>query len=344
VTQTNRYFDQNNVYLCARTVLCTLHMHIGGIMNNSTNEIELSIVATIYNDAAIVPLLVDEITSHCKQLKVNFEIILVNDFSTDDSEKEIEKICLLSSKIKGITLSRNFGQQIAMSVGMRYAAGKYVVIMDGDMQNPPSEIPRLYNEILKGYDIVYTVSKTRNNIFDKLTSFLFWTMLTKILGVKIVKNQLMMKIMNRAFVERYNEYNETHRTVTGIVRDISSHYQVLYIENQIRKIGKSNYNVIKRYNLMIDMLISLSNTPLNIMIFFGLIIFLFTNLVSIYYIILYLFLEVPPGFTSIILSIFFFGSLIVLLLGFIGRYLSNIYTEVRRRPLFHIKRAYNIEI
>ena len=87
-------------------------------MNNSTNEIELSIVSTIYNDAAIVPLLVNEITFHCKQLKVNFEIILVNDFSTDDSEREIEKACLLSHNIKGITLSRNFGQQIAMSVGV----------------------------------------------------------------------------------------------------------------------------------------------------------------------------------------------------------------------------------
>lgn len=311
---------------------------------NNNNEIELSIVATIYNDAAIVPLLVDELTFHCKQLKVSFEIILVNDFSTDDSEKEIEKVCLLSSYTKGITLSRNFGQQIAMSVGMRYATGRYIIIMDGDLQNPPSEIPRLYEEILKGYDIVYTVSPTRNNIIDKLTSLFFWTMLTKGLGVKIVKNQLMMKIMNRNFVQRYNEYNENHRTVAGIVRDISSHYQVLYIENQIRQIGKSNYNFIERFNLMIDMLISLSNAPLNIMIFFGLFIFLFTNLVSVYYIILYLFFDVPQGFTSTILSIFFFGSLIVLLLGFIGRYLSNIYTEVRRRPLFHIKRSYNIEV
>lgn len=313
-------------------------------MNNSTSEIELSIVATVYNDAPIVSSLVNELNLYCEQLKVTFEIILVNDFSTDNSDHEIQNVCQLSNNIKGITLSRNFGQQIAMSVGMRYATGKYVVIMDGDLQHPPSEIPRLYNEILKGYDIVYTVSKTRNNHFHKLTSLLFWFMLTKVFGVNIVKNQLMMKIMNRTFVERYNAYNEIHRTVTGIVRDISSHYQVLYIENQIRKIGKSNYNFIKRFNLMIDILISLSNAPLNMMIFLGSFIFLFTNLASIYYIIQYVFFDVPAGFTSIILAVVFFGSLIVLLLGFIGRYLSNIYSEVRRRPLFHIKRTYNIEI
>lgn len=312
-------------------------------MNKSNQDIELSVVATIYNDAAVVPLLVNEITSQCRPLEINFEIILVNDCSTDDSEKAIEKICLSSSNVKGITLSRNFGQQIAMSVGMRYAAGKYIIIMDGDLQNPPSEIPRLYREILKGYDIVYTVSKTRNNFLNQLSSSLFWFIITKIFGVKIVKNQLMMKIMNRALVERYNEYNEIHRTVAGIVKDVSSYHQILYVENQIRKFGNSHYNFVKRCNLMIDMLISLSSAPLNMLIFLGFSVFVLTNIVSIYYIIQYLFFDVPPGFTSVILSIFFFGSLIVLLLGFIGRYLSNIYTEVRGRPLFHIKKKYNIE-
>ena len=313
-------------------------------MNNSNNEMELSIVATIYNDAEIVSLLVKELCHQCEQLKVSYEIILVNDDSTDSSESEIQKVCKENENVKGISLSRNFGQQIAMSVGMRYATGRYIVIMDGDLQNPPSEIPRLYNEILKGYDIVYTVSKTRNDIIDKLTSYLFWATLTKVIGVKIVQNQLMMKIMNRTFVERYNEYNENNRTVASIVRDISSHYQVLYIENQIRKIGQSHYSFIKRFNLSIDILISLTTAPLNMMIYFGFSVFLLTMLTIIYYLYNYLFYNVPAGFTSIILTNSFFGSLIVLLLGFIGRYLSNIYTEIRRRPLFHIKRVYNIEI
>lgn len=313
-------------------------------MKNNNNKIELSIVSTIYNDAPIVSLLVNELRLQCEKLQVNYEIILVNDFSTDSSETEIQKVCQESKNVKGITLSRNFGQQIAMSAGMRYASGKYILIMDGDLQNPPCEIPKLYNEILKGYDIVYTVSETRNNFIDKFTSNFFWFTLTKVLGVKIVQNQLMMKIMNRTFVDRYNEYNEINRTVAGIVRDISSNYQVLNIQNQIRKIGKGHYSFPKKLNLMIDEIISLSNTPLNMMIYFGCFIFLFTNLISIYYFIQYLFFNVPAGYTSIILAIFFFGSLIILLLGFIGRYLSNIYSQVKKRPLFHIKSTYNIEM
>jgi polyisoprenyl-phosphate glycosyltransferase len=313
-------------------------------MKNNISELELSIVATVYNDSSLVPALVSEIVRYCGEINKSFEIILVNDSSTDDSELEIQKVCQEYSNVKGITLSRNFGQQIAMSAGMRYARGKYIVIMDGDLQNPPSEIPALYNEIHKGYDIVYTVSETRNNFFDRFTSNFFWFVLTKLLGVKIVPNQLMMKIMNQSFLHRYNSYNEINRTVSGIVRDISSNYSVLFVNNQTRKEGKSHYTFLKRFNLLIDLMISLSNTPLNMMIYFGWFIFILTIIASIYYFVKYLFFTVQPGFTSIILAIFFFGSLVVLLLGFIGRYLSNIYTEVRRRPLYHIMRVYNLDL
>ena len=309
----------------------------------NVNNVELSIVSTIYNDADIVPILVKEIILNCELLNVNFEIILINDFSSDNSEEEIKKVCRLFKNVKGISLARNFGQQIAMSAGMRYASGRYIIVMDGDLQNPTSEIPNLYNEIKKGYDVVYTVSKIRNNFLDKFTSLFFWMILTKIFGVRIVQNQLMMKIMNHDFVKRFNQYNEIHRTVAGIVRDISSHYKVLEVKNLPRKIGKSHYSFIKRFNLLIDILISLSNSPLNMMIYLGWFIFLMTILTSIYYLTQFIFFNVPSGFTSIILSIFFFGSLIVLLLGFIGRYLSNIYNEVRRRPLFHVKETFNIK-
>lgn len=311
-------------------------------MNDMNNPLELSIVATVYNDAPVVPLLVAEIIKNIHHLELNYEIILVNDFSLDDSENAIQKVCVENKNVKGISLSRNHGQQIAISAGMRFATGKYVVIMDGDLQNPPSEIPRLYSEILKGYDIVYAVSKTRNNILDKTTSRIFWYILTQMMGVKMVKNQLMMRIMKASFIDKYNKYNEINRTVESIVVDISDNYGILQVENQLRISGKSNYNFMKRANLMIDMFISLSNVPLNMMLFFGFFIFISTIIGIIYNLVQYLYYDVPAGFTSTILSIFLFGSLIILLLGFIGRYLSNIYTEVRRRPLFHVKEKYNL--
>ena len=313
-------------------------------MNNNNTVPEISIVSTIYNDEKIVPILVAELINHLNKINISYEIILVNDGSSDDSEKAIKNECGKAIEVKGISLARNFGQQIAMSAGMRYAKGEFIVIMDGDLQNPPSEIESLYKEIKKGFDIVYTVSKVRDSFLSRATSQLFWFVVTNIFGIKIVQDQLMMKIMTRSFVASYNGYSECQRTVAGLVRDISSNYSVLEIENKERSIGKSHYNFRKRFNLMVDVIISLSNAPLNIMIHFGWIIFFITNVASLVYIYKYLFQDVNLGFTPVILSIFFFGSLIVLLLGFIGRYLSNIYSEVRNRPLFHIKSTYNITI
>jgi glycosyltransferase involved in cell wall biosynthesis len=303
----------------------------------------LSVVATVYNDAEIVPVLVKTIIENIPQSVNGYEIILVNDFSKDGSQDAIRLECEKNPNVKGITLSRNFGQQIAMSCGLHHASGDYVVIMDGDLQNPRSAIPELLEKIKSGnYDIVYTISKTRNDLWDSFTSRIFWYIITRLFGVKIVRNQLMLKIMTKEFVKRISEYHEINRTVSGIVNDISHHYTTIEVDNQARAHGRSNYTFIKRMNLMIDMIISLSSAPLNLMIYLGFFTFILTLLGLAYYTIMYLFFSVPSGYTSILLSIFFFGGLIVLILGIIGRYLANIYLEVRQRPLFHVKQTYNL--
>ncbi|HTA82466.1 MAG TPA: glycosyltransferase family 2 protein [Bacteroidia bacterium] len=302
----------------------------------------LSIVATVYNDAEIVPLLVAEIIKNIPAEIQKYEIILVNDYSRDNSEEAIIAECKKNTSVKGISLNRNFGQQIAMSAGMQHASGDLVVIMDGDLQNPPSAIPILISKVQEGYDIVYTASKKRNGIIDAFTSYIFWALLTKIFKMNVVKHQLMLKIMTKEFIQKFNKYGENTRTIDAIVADISSNYTVLPVENQKRKYGRSNYNFFKRANITLDMIISLSSAPLNFMIYLGLFIFLATIIGVIYYIGIYLFDTVPPGYTSMQLSIFFFGGLTILVLGIIGRYLSGIYAEVRRRPLFHIKKTYNL--
>lgn len=310
-------------------------------MLSSAPSIQLSVVTTIYNAEAFVPILVNELTKNILKITDNYEIILVEDCGADNSWETIKKICLQDPKIKGIKLSRNFGQQIAMSAGIKFASGKFIIIMDGDLQNPPEEIPNLYKKIGEGYDIVYTSSKTRNNFTDEFTSHLFWLILTKWLKVRIVKNQLMMKIMTFNFAQQFNSYHEITRFVGSITHDIGMKETVMEIENKKRTYGKSNYNFTKRVNVMIDFVIHLSNAPLNFMIYFGGLIFIFTGFLSVYYLIKYLAYDISPGFTSIILSIFFFGSITTLMLGLIGKYLSNIYTEVRNRPLYIIKDQFN---
>ncbi len=305
------------------------------------NKPVLSIVATIYNVEKIICQFIDEVLKYVIPLNITYEIILVNDGSIDNSENEIQNICKNNNTVKCISLSRNFGQQVAASAGINYSSGEYIIIMDGDFQNPPSEIPLLYNKIREGYDIIYCSSKIRNNLRDRITSEIFWFILVKLLKVKIIKNQLMMKIMTRKFVNEFNRYNEINRTISGIVNDIGLKYDIVEIKTSKRLAGKSNYTFFKRFNLMIDVIISLSNAPLNFLIYLGLLIFILTCCTSVFYFFRYLFYDIVPGFTSMVLLTLFFGSVIILMLGLIGRYLSNIYSEIRRRPLYIIQKEYN---
>jgi len=314
----------------------------GALMSLLNTDYDLTVIATTYNDAANIEPLIKEIESHLALLGISYEIILIDDASKDNSENVIRELCLLNKDIKGISLSRNCGQQIAMSSGMQHASGKYVLLMDGDLQNPPSAIPDLFRKISSGYDIVYTVSKVRNNKWDELSSKFFWFLMNKVLRVGMVPNQLMMRIMTADFVEKYNSYSETNRAVAGITHDVGMNFGILEIENRKRVSGSSNYNYFKRFNLMVDFIIGLSVTPLNAMIHFGLIIFLLTSIFSAYELYVFFVQGSIPGFTSIILSIFFFNSMIIVLLGVIGKYLANIYIEVRNRPLFFIRKTFNI--
>ena len=234
---------------------------------------DLSVVATIYNDEGNVAPLVAEIQKHVNTLGVSYEILLVDDFSKDGSRKAIENVCEQNPEVKGVFLSKNHGQQIAMSAGINLATGNYVVIMDGDLQNPPAEIPNLYNEIKKGYDIVYTTSEIRNNFFDQLTSKAFWFLVTTVFKVDIVPNQLMLKIMTRDFVDKFNKYNELNRTIEGLLRDISSNYSIIKVTNRKRLSGKSHYNLFMKISLMIDLIISLTAKPLDLLLLISGIIF-----------------------------------------------------------------------
>ena len=310
-------------------------------MSDHTNK-RISVVCTIYRGAEELSALVESLLLVLKEMNHPFEIVLVDDYSPDESWKRIKELGTIHKEVKGITLNRNFGQQIAMSAGIAHANGDYVVIMDGDLQNPPSAIPLLISKLKEGNDIVYTVSNKRNNFKDALSSYLFWFVLTKLFKVRIIKNQLMMKGMNRSFVSIYNQYSEINRTVSAITNDIGMRTAIIQIENQKRYSGKSNYTFFKRFNLMVEVVISLSAAPLNFMIYLGMIIFVVTMAASVYYLVKYLIDDIVPGFTSIMLALFFFGSIIILMLGFIGRYLANIYSEVRRRPLFNVQETYNL--
>ena len=304
--------------------------------------IELSVVSTIYNDAYTVNKLVYEFEEELIKLGISYEIVLVNDGSIDNSEEEIRKVCEKNELVKGISLSRNFGQQIAISSGISVAKGKYVLIIDGDLENPIDSISDLYKKIIEGYDIVYAVSPIRQSVSKKITSLLFWFIICKLLKINIIKDQLLLRIMSRKVVDAYNLYPEVSRSVAGINYDIGMNATTLIVKPKKRIYGKSNYSFSKRLNMFIDIFLNMSTRPLNVVIFFGFSALLLSLILSIIYCVKYFNGCTITGNTSIMVSILFFGGAVLFILGIMARYLSLIYSEVKRRPLFLIKEKYNL--
>jgi dolichol-phosphate mannosyltransferase len=294
----------------------------------------VSVVVPVYNGARLVERLVQEVAASLDGEP--YELLLIEDGSQDSSWDAIATAASLSPHVKGFRLSRNFGQQIAVSAGIAKARGNYVIVMDCDLQNPASAIPEILGALRAGNELVYTVSKTRNNARDALTSQLFWFVLTGIFKASIVKHQLMMKGMTSKMARIYDGYPEATRTVAGIVGDIGYRHAVIEVENAQRGEGRSNYGFFKRFDLMVDMIISIAVAPLKILIYAGLAGLVATLVAAAYFLAAALFHSAPSGVTVLVLALLLLGSLMTLMFGIVGVYLANIYAEVRRRPLFLI--------
>ena len=311
-------------------------------MSDNYKQLELSVVASIYNSEKIIPVLVESLIFVLEKLCITYEVILIDDGSRDNSAFILERESKKNLKVKSIILSRNFGQQIAMTAGIHYASGKYVLIMDGDLQNPPESIPDLYNKIKEGFDIVYATSTVKNNFLDGVTSRVFWKVLKSIMKVDIPESQLMMRLMTSKVVNFYRMYPEKIRTVAAIVHDIGMNTAIIQVDNKRRHSGKSNYNIFKRLDLAVDVFLDFSSNPLKIIFNLGILIFFCNAIMASYFIFMYSQGKVLPGFTSMILAVMFFGSLILVSIGILARYVANIYAEVKRRPLFIVRRFINL--
>jgi polyisoprenyl-phosphate glycosyltransferase len=309
----------------------------------NNHEIELSVVCTIFRSAQIVPELVRQVELACGGCTSSFEVILVDDSSPDLSWAAIVQACRSTQNVRGIKLGRNFGQQVAVAAGLRQASGEYSIVMDGDLQNPPEAIVEILKKLKEGNDIVYTTSLSRNSIIDGLTSRVFWWIMNKIFKINVIPNQLMMRGMSKRFVDLFNCYNEHIRNVVGITHDIGLKQAVIKVANNKRHSGRSNYNFFKRFDVMLDVVLLMTNRPLTYVIYAAAIAFISSIILGIMTLINYLqYPEMPAGYTTQIFLISIFGSSTLIVLGIIGRYLANIYTEVRARPLFNIEQAINL--
>lgn len=303
----------------------------------------ISIVSPVFKAEKILPELVERIESSVNKITNDYEIILVEDGSPDNSWEVIEQLSKNHDKLKGYKFSRNFGQHIAITAGLDVAVGKWIVVMDCDLQDKPEEILKLYNKAQEGYDYVQGRRlKRKDNIFKKVFSSMFYRFLEYLTESKIDPTIANFGIYNSIIISSVNKLREQSRWFPTFINWVGFKGTSITIDHGARQDGKSSYTFRKLFNLALDVIILNSNKPLKLIVKIGFII----SLTSMVFALLTLFRYVKgeitvSGWTSIIISIWFLSGIIIFTLGIIGLYLSKVYDQSKNRPLYIVKQKTN---
>lgn len=305
----------------------------------------ISVVSPVYKAETIVDELVRQLIAVLPQLTDDYEILLVEDHSPDRSWQKITENCTRNPKVKGIKLSRNFGQHHAITAGLDAAKGDWVIVMDCDLQDSPHEIPALYKKALEGYDIVYARRAIRQDGFLKKWSSRFYIKLFNWLsGAKLDPAIANFGIYNRKVIKAVNSMREPMRAFVPMVQWTGFNSTAIDVTHQSRYEGKTSYNWSKLINLAMDIAVSFSDKPLRLTVNLGLMISGAAILFAIYNVIKYtLGIIQQPGFTSLILSIWLLSGLIIFSLGIVGFYISKVFEGVKQRPLYIVDEHINLD-
>lgn len=289
--------------------------------------------------------LVHRITSAVCSITEDYEIILVNDMSPDNSWQKINEICKRDIHVKGIELSRNFGQHYAISAGLANCSGNWIVVMDCDLQDRPEEIPHLYAKAKQGWDIVYARRKDRqDSTLKKLSSTLFDKVFVWMSGLQHDKSVANFGIYSKAVIDEFNKMPEKARSFGSLVGYIGFRHTSIDVVHAERGEGKSSYTLSKLIKLSTDIIISNSNKPLRMAISIGFFMSTVSFLLAFYNVIARMvgIIQVP-GYTMTIFSIWFVGGMLLLVMGILGLYIGMIFDQVKDRPIYVIRTKLNFE-
>ena len=308
------------------------------------SNIKLSIVSPVYRAEKMVHMLVERIVKSVTTITEDFEIILVNDASPDASWSVIEHECAQDKRVKGINLSRNFGQHYAITAGLHYAKGEWVVVMDCDLQDRPEEIPALYQKALEGYDIVYARRKQRQDKWLKrTTSRMFNAVLNWLSGLKKDKEVANFGIYNRKVIAEYIKIPEYARSFGSLIRYLGFRTTAIDVQHALRAEGKSSYTLHRMLKLTFDVIISNSNKPLRMAVGLGFGMSVLSFLLALYNVVARMVGIISfPGYTTTVFSIWFVGGLMLFVMGVLGLYIGKIFDQVKGRPIYIVRNTINI--
>jgi glycosyltransferase involved in cell wall biosynthesis len=304
----------------------------------------ISAVIPLLNEEKLVTEIIKRVDMNLSKISQDYQIILVDDGSSDSTWQVIKTESVKNSKISGIRFSRNFGHHYALAAGINHSNSEWVVVMDGDLQDRPEVIPDLYKKAQEGFDVVFVNRIEReDSLFYLLAQKIFYKILNLLSGLKFNSKQANFSIISKKVVESHRLFGEQARFYGSTILWMGFARASIDANHGKRFEGKPSYTFKKRFKLAYDIIISFSERPLKLIIMFGVAVSILSIFFAIWIAIKALQSDFSVlGWPSIIFSIFFTSGLNLIILGLLGIYIGRIFNQVKQRPIYIIQEEVNL--
>ncbi len=306
----------------------------------------LSTIVPIYNEAGNISPFFDRLTKILDALGEPYEIICVDDGSSDESVALLVAERSRNPAIKIVRLSRNFGKELALTAGLDHAGGAAVVVIDADLQDPPELIPTLLAKWREGYDVVYArrTSRAGDNVAKRATASWFYRVYNRLADVGIPNDTGDFRLMDRRVIDALGQMPERNRFMKGLFSWVGFRQVAVDYEREPRAFGKSKWNYWRLWNLAIEGITSFSTAPLRVWSYVGVTFALLAIVYALFLVFRTILMGVDvPGYASLMVVVLFLGGINLITLGIFGEYLGRTYMEAKRRPLYLVRERHGLD-
>lgn len=303
---------------------------------------KISVVVPCFNEELVVEAFYVRMAAACEAtVGDSYEIIFVNDGSSDNTMAVIEELAQKSQNVVGLDLFRNHGHQLAVTAGLQFAEGERILLIDADLQDPPELLGAFVKKMDEGYDVVYgqRINRTGETLFKRVTAALFYRGLTRIADTPIPLDSGDFRLMTKEVVHLLNEMPENDRFLRGMVAWIGGRQIALQYKRAPREAGKTKYTLAKMMSLALDAITGFSVTPLRIAIYTAFVAMAVALLLAVYVIVSYFIAKTTPGWASLGVILLVFSALQLFSIGILGEYIGRSYMQAKGRPLTIVRRV-----
>jgi glycosyltransferase involved in cell wall biosynthesis len=297
----------------------------------------LSVIVPVFNEEEVLPQFFARLRPALDESGTNYEVLVVNDGSSDDSGRFLTDAAASWPALQVLTLRHNAGHQAALTAGLQHATGDWVVTIDADLQDPPELIPTLLTAATQGNsDVVYAVrsDRKRDSFFKRITAKGYYRLMTRLAGSNVPQQAGDFRLMSRRVVDELNALLERHRVYRLLVPYLSFDSTIVKYPREPRAAGATKYSLRRMLGLAFDSATSFSATPLRLATWLGLAGSIFSALLAIATIAAWAFGATVPGWTSVMVAVFFVGAIQLICLGLLGEYMARVFAELQRRPQY----------